>query len=99
MSNRTSERANEMKRSIIAAAIAASTLVVPATALAGGAYEQPGYAKASANTICADHGAFGYLGAQGERPNLGQGDTMGDDKLGASPLTGPVNGALCGNRS
>ena len=41
----------------------------------------------------ADHGAFGYMGAQGERHDLGQGDTMGDDKLGASPLTGPYQKA------
>ena len=45
----------------------------------------------------ATHGTFGYLGAHGERHDLGQGDTMGDLYLGASPLTGLSNASVMGN--
>lgn len=82
-----------MKKFIITA-VAATALAVPAVASAGGgAYTQPGYPVSDAVSCNADHGAFGYMGAQGERHDLGQGDTMGDDKLGASPLTGPYQKA------
>jgi hypothetical protein len=79
---------------------AAAVLALPLTASAA-PYAQPGYDKASANTICADHGTFGYLGEQGERHDLGQGDTTeaGSVKLGANgPATGWNNSTLCGNR-
>ncbi len=88
-----------MKKFITIAA-AAAVLVIPATANAA-PYSQPGYANASANTICADHGTFGYLGEQGARHDLGQGDTTlaGSVKLGADgPATGWNNSTLCGNR-
>jgi hypothetical protein len=89
-----------MKRFITLAA-AAAVLAIPATASA--AYsDQPGYDKANANTVCAGHGTFGYLGDQGnDRHDLGQGDTTqaGMAKLGADgPATGLANNTLCGNR-
>ena len=88
-----------MKKFMIMAA-AAAVLAHPLTASAA-PYAQPGYDKAVANTTCADHGAFGYMGEQGARHDLGQGDTSptGMLKLGADgPATGLANGSLCGNR-
>ena len=71
-------------KTFIITAVAATALAVPAAASAGGA------PMGSPNDSCnSGHGTFGYIGEQGERHDLGQGDTMGDDKLGASPLTGP----------
>jgi hypothetical protein len=77
-----------MKKFIITGA-AFVTRAVPAVASASPGYSVPETASCNG----AAHGTHGYLGAKGERPNLGQGDTMGDDKLGASPLTGPSNKA------
>jgi hypothetical protein len=86
-----------MKKLIIIAATAV-VLVIPATASAMQYGEQPGYNNAS---YCgAGHGTFGYLGEQGARHDLGQGDTTnpGSLKLGADgPATGAANSALCGN--
>ena len=51
--------------------------------------DQPGYDKAS--SCGAGHGTFGYLGEQGARHDLGQGDktAAGSVKLGADgPATG-----------
>jgi hypothetical protein len=88
-------------KTIITIAAAAAVLAIPATASA--AYgDQPGYEKANANTVCAGHGTFGYLGEQGNgRHDLGKGDTSptGSSKLGADgPATGLANSSLCGNR-
>lgn len=87
-----------MKKYIAIAALAA-TLIVPTAASAMDYGTQPGYANAS---YCGSgHGTFGYLGEQGFRHDLGQGDeTMpGSLKLGADgPATGLANSSLCGNR-
>jgi hypothetical protein len=92
-----------MKKFVITG-MAVAMLAVPSAAMAGGAYEQPGYAVAKANAATnesgastADHGTFGVLGAQGVRHDLGQGDNMGDAYLGASPLTGLSNASVMGN--
>ena len=88
-----------MKKFMILGAVAAA-LALPVTASAT-PYSQPGYETASANTICVDHGTFGYLGAHGLRHDLGQGDNTeaGSAKLGADgPATGWNNSTLCGNR-
>jgi hypothetical protein len=61
-------------------AVASAHYSVPATASCNGAY----------------HGAFGALGAKGDRHDLGQGDTTdaGSVKLGADgPATGAANSA------
>ena len=81
-----------MKKFIITA-VAATALAVPAMASAAPGYDVP--ATASCNGTA--HGTHGYLGEKGPRHDLGQGDTMGDDKLGASPLTGPSNKAASEN--
>jgi len=87
-----------MKKFITIAA-AAAVLAIPATASAMTYGEQPGYDSAS---LCgAGHGTFGYLGEQGVRHDLGQGDTTpaGSVKLGADgPATGLANSTLCGSR-
>jgi hypothetical protein len=74
-------------------------LIVPTAASASDYGSQPGFDNAS---YCgAGHGTFGYLGEQGVRHDLGQGDTSptGKLKLGADgPATGWNNSALCGNR-
>ena len=78
-----------MKKFIITA-VAATALAVPAVASAGGGYNVPATAACSG----AAHGAFGYLGEQGPRHDLGQGDTTpaGSVKLGADgPATGAAN--------
>ena len=88
-----------MKKFIIIGA-AAAALALPVVASAT-PYSQPGYDVAAANTICVDHGTFGYLGEQGLRHDLGQGDNSptGSLKLGANgPATGLNNSTLCGNR-
>jgi hypothetical protein len=86
-----------MKKFIIIAALAA-TLIVPTAASARDYGSPPGYDNAS---YCgAGHGTFGYLGEQGVRHELGQGDNSptGQLKLGADgPATGANNSALCGN--
>jgi hypothetical protein len=86
-----------MKKFIIIAA-AAAVLALPATASAMQYGDQPGYNNAS---YCgAGHGTFGYLGEQGARHDLGQGDNTpaGSAKLGADgPATGAANSALCSN--
>ena len=87
-----------MKKFIAIAALAA-TLIVPAAASASDYGTQPGYDNAW--SCGAGHGTFGYLGEQGLRHDLGQGDTSpaGSLKLGADgPATGVDNSALCGNR-
>jgi hypothetical protein len=87
-----------MKKLIIIAA-AAAALAIPVTASAMTYGDQPGYDNAS--SCGAGHGTFGYLGEQGYRHDLGQGDTTeaGSVKLGADgPATGLANSALCGNR-
>jgi hypothetical protein len=87
-----------MKKFITIAA-AAAVLVIPATANAMEYGTQPGYDNAS---FCGSgHGTFGYLGEQGFRHDLGQGDTTdaGKVKLGADGrATGLANSSLCGNR-
>lgn len=55
-------------------------------------YTVPGYDSASNNTICADHGAFGYY-AHGAIPNLYETPRAADGYQ-----TGINNGTLCGNR-
>jgi hypothetical protein len=57
----------------------------------------PSAAMAAPSDSGATHGTFGYLGAHGERHDLGQGDTKGDAYLGASPLTGLNNASVKGN--
>jgi hypothetical protein len=87
-----------MKKFIIIAALAA-TLIVPTAASAREYSSQPGYDNAS--SCGSGHGTFGYLGEQGQRHDLGQGDNSptGMVKLGADgPATGAANSALCGNR-
>ena len=79
---------------------AAAVLALPVTASAMPYGQQPGYDNAS---FCGSgHGTFGYLGEQGQRHDLGQGDTTlaGSAKLGADgPATGAANSQLCGNPS
>jgi hypothetical protein len=86
-------------KKVITIAAAAAVLAIPATASAMPYGEQPGFDNAS---FCgAGHGTFGYLGEQGYRHDLGQGDTTnpGSLKLGADgPATGLANSTLCGNR-
>jgi hypothetical protein len=80
-----------MKKFIITGA-SFVTLAVPAVASASPGYSVPETASCNG----AAHGTHGFLGAKGERPNLGQGDVgskWDDGKLGASPLTGPSNKA------
>jgi hypothetical protein len=82
-------------------AAAAAVLAIPATAGAMDYGTQPGFDNAQSNTICSGAGAFGYLGEQGVRHDLGQGDEtpLGSVKLGANgPATGLNNSSLCGNR-
>ena len=57
----------------------------------------PSAAMAAPSESGAAHGTFGYLGAHGDRPNLGQGDNMGDAYLGAGPSTGLNNASVMGN--
>jgi hypothetical protein len=87
-----------MKKFIAIAGVAA-VLVIPATASAMSNGTPPGTDNAS---YCgAGHGTFGYLGEQGMRHDLGQGDTTeaGSLKLGANgTATGLNNSSLCGNR-
>jgi hypothetical protein len=78
-----------MKKFIITA-VAATALAVPALASAAPGYNVPATASCSGSA----HGAFGYLGEQGQRHDLGQGDTTpaGSVKLGADgPATGAAN--------
>jgi hypothetical protein len=66
----------------------------PTAASASDYGSQPGFDNASA--CGARHGTFGYLGEQGQRHDLGQGDTSptGSLKLGADgPATGAANSA------
>lgn len=56
-------------------------------------YAVPGYDSARDNTICADHGAFGYY-AHGGIPTLYPDTPRGADGY----QTGINNGTLCGNR-
>jgi len=53
-----------MKRiSLVAALVGAIVLAFAGIAMAGNGYgSQPGFAVASANTVCAGHGAFGAFG-------------------------------------
>ena len=81
-----------MKRLILATACVCA-LAVPAVGVAGNSGDgseygtQPGFAVANANTPCAGHGAFGYLGKDN---NLAGGAD--------GTQTGLNNSALCGNR-
>ena len=57
--------------------------------------------QALSQTTCAGAGAFGAFGEQGDRHDLGQGDTSptGMLKLGADgPATGLANSGLCSSR-
>ncbi|HET6602551.1 MAG TPA: hypothetical protein VFG57_11355 [Gaiella sp.] len=81
-----------MKKLILATACVCA-LAVPAVGVAGNSGDgseygtQPGFAVANANTPCAGHGAFGYLGKDN---NLAGGAD--------GTQTGLNNSALCGNR-
>jgi hypothetical protein len=80
-----------MKKLIITA-VAATALAVPAVASASPGYNVPETASCNG----AAHGTHGFLGAKGERANLGQGDVgsdWDDGKLGANPITGESNKA------
>ena len=70
----------------IITAVAATALAVPAMASAG--YN----VTVTASCNGAAHGTHGFLGEQGPRHDLGQGDTTvpGSDQLGAD---GPATGA------
>ena len=69
-------------------------LAVPAVASAD--YSVPVQASCSGSA----HGTFGYLGEQGPRHDLGQGDTVGGDKLGANgPATGAANSSVSEGRA
>lgn len=78
---------------IIAAAVVTGALALAPAALAGNAGDgsdygtQPGFAVATANTDCAGHGAFGWLGKD---------FNMAGGANGAA--TGWNNAGLCGNR-
>jgi hypothetical protein len=86
-----------MKRAIALSAVVAG-LLIPATASAGGAYSGPGYDQAIGNTPCADHGAFGYFGQQGEVHDLGINNLGSNGAPGADGAkTGDSNSHLCGN--
>ena len=77
-------------KTFIITAVAATALAVPAAASAE--YNPP--AQVSCNGEA--HGAFGALGENGSRHDLGQGDTTlpGSLKLGADgPATGAGNSA------
>ena len=81
-----------MKKFIITA-VAATALAVPAIASAAPGYNVP--VTASCNG--AAHGTHGFLGEQGQRHDLGQGDTTytGSQKLGADgPATGAANSSV-----
>ena len=96
----------KMRKFIIGAA-AFSILAIPASsALAAGAYSAPGYDHAIDNTECADHGAFGFFGAQGDVHDLGTDNPGSNGRPGASKwqhpaasgaTTGGNNSSLCGN--
>lgn len=86
-----------MKKFLITAtAVAALAAPTAASATYG---QQPGYAKANANTICAGHGAFGAFGANGDVVHdFGVNNLGSNDKPGADgQATGDANSALCGN--
>ena len=81
-----------MKKLILATACVCA-LAVPTVGVASNSGDgseygtQPGFAVANANTPCAGHGAFGYLGKDN---NLAGGAD--------GTQTGLNNSALCGNR-
>ena len=80
-----------MKKLIITA-VAATALAVPAMASAAPGYNVP----VTASRNGAAHGTHGFLGEQGQRHDLGQGDVgsiYDDGKLGANPITGEANKA------
>ena len=65
-----------------------------------------GYDHAIDNTECADHGAFGFFGAQGDVHDLGTDNPGSNGRPGASKwqhpaasgaTTGGNNSSLCGN--
>jgi hypothetical protein len=80
-------------KKLILATACVCALAVPAVGVAGNSGDgseygtQPGFAVANANTPCAGHGAFGYLGKDN---NLAGGAD--------GTQTGLNNSALCGNR-
>jgi Spy/CpxP family protein refolding chaperone len=81
-----------MKKFIITGA-ALVALAVPAVASAAPGYNPPPQASCMGQA----HGTFGYLGEQGQRHDLGQGDTTdsGKLKLGADgPATGAANSSV-----
>jgi len=89
-----------MKRiSLIAALLGVIVLAFAGSALAGGGYgSQPGYDKATANTICAGHGAFGAFGASSDKHDFGVNYPGADGKPGADgAATALNNSSLCGN--
>ena len=80
-----------MKKFVIAA-VAVVALAVPAVSSAAPGYDVPETASCNG----AAHGTHGFLGAKGDRPNLGQGDVgsdWDDGTLGANPITGESNKA------
>ena len=96
-----------IRTTIVAGAVAALLGIGAVPALAAGAYSGPGYDHAINNTECADHGAFGYFGAQGEVHDFGTNNPGTNDRPGASNFqhpnstsgatTGGNNSSLCGN--
>jgi len=96
-------------RKLFIGAATLGLLVLPATnAFAGGGYgSQPGYDKATSNTDCAGHGAFGAFGTTGDVVHdFGVNNPGGNGRPGASNFqhpgadggtTGANNSGLCGN--
>jgi hypothetical protein len=88
-------------RKIILAVIAVAVLALPASALAErpdpGGYQQPGYDQAIGNTECADHGAFGFFGDNGNPAYHDFGTNHPGGPGADGQATGDANSSLCGN--
>jgi len=91
-----------MKRiALVAALLGAIIFAFAGTALAGGGYgSQPGFLKATANTLCAGHGAFGAFGNGQVTHDFGKDNVTNSN--GAAPgvdgtQVGLNNSSLCGN--
>lgn len=83
-------RKGDHVKKVVLAVACVCALVLPAIGVAGEGHaygEQPGFAVANGNTLCAGHGAFGYFGKDN---NLAGGAN--------GYLTGLNNSALCGSR-
>jgi hypothetical protein len=93
-----------MKRiALVAAVLGAMIVALAGSAFAGNGYSsQPGFEEATANTVCAGHGAFGAFGTTGNGTHdFGINNTTNSN--GAAPgvddtQVGLNNSQLCGKR-